>query len=106
MFCSFEGAPNIMRIYGQGHIVLPGTMQWTELTPRFPNLPGIRQIFDVEVHGVQDSCGFGIPRMVYQDEREDLTNWAAKMGPDKLANYRKEKNAFSIDGLPAPLREG
>lgn len=105
MFCAFEGAPNILRIYGKGKAVLPESAAWHALRAAFPEMPGVRQIFDIVVEGVQDSCGFGIPRMVYQEERTELTKWADKMGPEKLAKYREEKNAISIDGLRVPLRK-
>jgi hypothetical protein len=29
-----------------------------------------------------------------------LTTWADRRGPDGLLEYREEKNAVSIDGLP------
>ena len=28
MFCSFDAAPNILRLYGKGYTVLPGTAEW------------------------------------------------------------------------------
>ena len=28
MFCAFEGPPNILRLYGQGHTVLPAGEEW------------------------------------------------------------------------------
>src|SRR5512141_1412425 len=45
MFCAFEGPPLILRLYGQGRTVLKGSTEWDELMPRFPDLPGARQIF-------------------------------------------------------------
>src|SRR5262249_17382484 len=44
MFCAFEGAPQILRLYGRGHTALPGTPEWDELRPQFPSIPGARQI--------------------------------------------------------------
>src|SRR5271168_2109572 len=31
MFCAFAGKPNILRLYGRGNLVLPGSDQWREL---------------------------------------------------------------------------
>ena len=31
---------------------------------------------------------------------DQLTTWAERRGPDGLVEYREEKNAVSIDGLP------
>ncbi len=33
MFCAFEGPPSILRLYGTGTVVLPGSIQWEELYP-------------------------------------------------------------------------
>ncbi len=99
MFCSFEGAPNILRLYGRGESVLPGAAGWDELAGHFPPLPGVRQIIRVNISATQDSCGFAVPLMSFDGERDELTNWAGKMGDEKLKKYREEKNRVSIDGL-------
>jgi hypothetical protein len=38
MFCSFGGAPNILRLYGKGFTVLPGTEEWQRYFPHFKNI--------------------------------------------------------------------
>jgi hypothetical protein len=64
-----------------------------------------RALIVVDVERVADSCGYGVPRMTYEGERPHQDAWAAKKlragGPDALAEYQAEKNAVSIDGLPA-----
>jgi hypothetical protein len=54
----------------------------------------------VRVDRVSTSCGYGVPRYAYEGDRDQLTTWAARRGPDGLVEYREEKNAVSIDGLP------
>lgn len=103
MFCAFQGPPNIVRLYGRGATVLPGDAAWDELRPLFPDHPGARQIITVDVHRVQTSCGFAVPRMELVGDRDTLQRWARNKGEARLAEYRQEKNARSIDGLPAPL---
>jgi hypothetical protein len=105
MFCSFAGGPMILRLYGRGRVVLPGTPEWAELAPRFPEFASARQIVVADVDRVQTSCGFGVPTMELVGERDMLQQWAAKKGPEGLAAYRRQKNATSIDGLPAPRAE-
>ena len=39
--------------------------------------------------------------MSYVEERSRLLDWAEGKGSDGLTDYRAEKNAVSIDGLPA-----
>ena len=103
MFCAFEGRPRILRLFGRGRSVLPGDAEWDELRDRFPaGMPGVRQIFLVEVHRVRSSCGFGVPLMAFQAQRDELIEWAEKKGEDGLKAYRAEKNSRSLDGLPAP----
>jgi hypothetical protein len=41
-----------------------------------------------------------VPLLRYESERDQLTTWAERRGPDGLVEYREEKNAVSIDGLP------
>ena len=103
MFCAFEGRPRILRLFGQGRSVLPGDAEWDELRGHFPaGMPGVRQIFLVDVHKVRTSCGFGVPLMTFQAQRSELIEWAEKKGEDGLRAYRAEKNSRSLDGLPAP----
>ena len=103
MFCAFEGPPNILRLYGTGSVALPGSDAWETLLPLFPSLPGARQMIVVDVHLVQSSCGYAVPFMSYERERDTLQRWAEKKGEEGLEEYRRNKNEKSIDGLPTPL---
>lgn len=100
MFCSFEETPLILRLYGKGKIVLPQDAAWAELYPLFPPIPGARQIIVLEIESAQTSCGFGVPRLEYNGERDELVDWANKKGEEGLRQYRMDKNRISIDGLP------
>ena len=102
MFCAFQGPPRILRLFGTGRVVLPGDAEWDALAAYFPAYPGARQVVVGDVHRVQTSCGFGVPRMEPAGERDQLLRWAEAKG-DALPSYRREKNARSIDGLPAPV---
>lgn len=99
MFTAFEGPPMILRLYGEGRVVLPATPEWEVLAPRFTLLPGARQIIVVHVHEVKTSCGFSIPFYHYEGERNTLQNWAINKGEQGLHDYRQEKNVTSMDGL-------
>jgi hypothetical protein len=54
----------------------------------------------VDVERVADSCGYGVPRMELVADRTQLTDWAARQGSDGIADYQRQRNATSIDGLP------
>lgn len=103
MFCAFTGAPIILRLYGRGETVLPGTRQWDELRPLFGAYPGTRQIIVVAISRVQTSCGFAVPTYAYIGQRDTLVRWADAQGEAGLATYQCEKNARSMDGLATPL---
>jgi hypothetical protein len=105
MWCAFSGAPRILRLYGKGATVVPGDEGWEELIDRFPGYPGVRQIITAEISRVQTSCGYAVPRMDLVGDRDTLLRWA-EAKRDALPAYRAEKNARSIDGLPAPRSDG
>lgn len=104
MFCSFDHKPLILRIYGTATEVQPDQPEWDELAAHFPALPGSRQIFDVDVQSVQTSCGYAVPLMTFDDDRDVLNSWAIKKGADGVAAYHQEKNLISIDGYPTGIR--
>jgi hypothetical protein len=108
MFCAFEGPPLILRLYGLAHTLLRGRPEYCELlASSFSNVepPGARQIVVLDVDLVQTSCGYGVPLFQYTGERPTLQRWAEAKGEDGLEEYRRSKNAFSIDGLPTGLIE-
>lgn len=104
MFCAFDGPPNILRLYGHGHTVLPNDPEWAALSSLFGDLhPATRQIIIADIDKVQTSCGYSVPLYEYTGERDHAFKWAANKGPDGLIEYRHEKNRHSIDGLPTAL---
>jgi hypothetical protein len=108
MFCAFAGPPLILRLYGRGHALFRGRPEYSELlASTFSNLepPGARQIVVLDVDLVQTSCGYGVPLFEYVSERPTLQRWAEAKGEEGLEDYRRSKNAFSIDGLPTGLIE-
>ena len=110
MLCAFEGPPRILRLHGRGEPVLPDDPRFHELLTRCgfaepAAAEARRSIVVVHVHRIADSCGYGVPLMSYEGERPHSDKWAAKKlrseGPDALVEYQREKNAESLDGLPA-----
>ena len=103
MFCSFEGAPNILRLYGKGRTVLPGSDEWEEWAPHFRIYPSTRQLIMADIDLVQTSCGFGVPLFEYRGERDIHFEWAEKKGSEGLQQYMRDNNLRSLDGLPTVL---
>ena len=103
MFCAFEGPPKILRLYGRGRSILPGSVPWRELIPQFGDVPGARQLIVATIDRAMTSCGFGVPRFEYLAQRDELPSYWQKKGPDGVARYQREKNLQSIDGLVTRL---
>ena len=108
MFCAFEGAPMVLRLYGRGRILPRGGPEYkTLLAAHFAGKepPGARQMVWLDVDLVQTSCGMNVPLFDYVADRDQLTRWAEVKGEAGLAQYRREKNVLSIDGLPTGIVE-
>ncbi|MEY2196372.1 pyridoxamine 5'-phosphate oxidase family protein [Neobacillus sp. BF23-41] len=103
MFIAFEGPPMILRLYGKGKVILPGTPEWDDMSKHFDILPGTRQIIHVEIETVKTSCGFSVPFYSYNGERDTLQQWAANKSEEDLEEYRKKKNSISMDGIVTPI---
>jgi hypothetical protein len=101
MLCAFDGPPRIVRLHGRGTVLEPGTPAFDELEASFPSYEGTRAIIAATIDRVSDSCGYSVPRMDFAGDRDALVKWAAKKGANGLLRYRRDKNAHSIDGLPA-----
>lgn len=99
LFCNFQQPANILRIYGRGRAVLPQDADWAELAAVFTILPGTRQIFDIAVESVQTSCGWGVPIMTLERERDTLVRYHAQQDPEAWVAKRQSRTR-SIDGLP------
>jgi hypothetical protein len=103
MLCAFSGDPKILRLYGQAHVIQSGHTEWSRQRALFPaELPGVRQLFHLQIERIQTSCGFGVPLMEFKGQRDMLLQWAHKKGAEGVTAYQQKHNAQSIDGLPAP----
>lgn len=105
MFCSFSSEPLILRLYGRARVVRMGSCEWDTLAPHFEPIPGARQLIVQSIESVQTSCGFGVPFYDFQGERDTLRRWAENKGGDGIAEYQRNRNRVSIDGLPTGLVE-
>ena len=103
MFCAFESAPLILRLYGTAHMVQPGDAGWEDLLRHFPPLPATRQLYILDVDLVQTSCGMAVPLMDLREGRENLNEVHRRLSKEQLEDYRQRKNARSIDGFPTGL---
>ena len=110
MFCAFEGAAMILRVYGKAKVLHPHDKGWNESLVQFPQMAGRRQIFELEVDLLQTSCGTGVPLMNFAGERgpSEMLPFYEDMGDEGVKAYWARKNAMSIDGKETGivLRQG
>lgn len=116
MFCSFSGPPKIIRLHGRGTPVQQDDERFAAAVAAFDitdeQRVAVRSVVEVEVERVADSCGFVVPKMAYEGERDQLYRYAEnrlrKEGPDAVRTYVTTRNAESIDGLTGldPLVDG
>ena len=105
MFCAFDGKPNIIRFYGTGRAVFAGDAEWDEMRSLFPDDPGaVRSVIVADVHRTSNSCGYAVPFMDFVSTRDQLVEWGETKSDEDIEAYWEQKNATSIDGLPAVVR--
>jgi hypothetical protein len=110
MLCAFEGPPKILRLHGRGEVVSLGDPRFDELLARceFDDMgppEARRAVIVVHVARIGDSCGYGVPLMSHEGERPHYdASFQKKLrvgGEEALLDYQRQKNAASLDGLPA-----
>jgi len=107
MFAAFAGPPKIVRLYGRGRVVQQGEAEFDDLLDSFAleprQLQAVRSIVMVDVTRIADACGYAVPEMRFERERDQLLRFAdnriRKEGPDAVRRYSTVSNASSIDGL-------
>jgi predicted pyridoxine 5'-phosphate oxidase superfamily flavin-nucleotide-binding protein len=101
MFCSFDRTPNVVRLHGRGRVVSIYDEEFADWAARFPENPAARAVIVVDVERVSDSCGYALPLLTLDEERDLLTPNMERRGADGIVDYRRRKNRTSLDGLPA-----
>lgn len=105
MFCAFEGAANILRIYGAGEAISFDDAEFPELMKLFPTVDRARSIIRIKIDRVSDSCGWGVPFYEFKEEREQLQRWIDNKPYDEWKEHRYNTNETSVDGLPGLVRQ-
>lgn len=108
MFCAVEGPPLILRLYGRGRVIVRGSEEYAGLLAgEFAGTEplGARQMVRLDFDLVKTSCGYGVPLMSYEGERDTMDRWAEAKGPEGIVDYWGDKNMVSMDGLPTGFRQ-
>lgn len=104
MFCAFEGKADIIRLYGEGSVCAFHDEGFAEKLAWFPDFDRARAIITVKLTRISDSCGWGVPFYEFTGEREQLKIAHKHKSVEEWKEYRYERNAQSIDGLPGLVR--
>lgn len=106
MWCAFQGPPDIVRVHGRGEPVFRDDPRWAELMTHFPSidtsLHGLRAVIVVHAELIRDTCGYAVPLMTYDRDRDLHARRFAREDDASLSAYFEKKDhiATSIDGLP------
>ncbi|WP_055492806.1 pyridoxamine 5'-phosphate oxidase family protein [Streptomyces sp. TP-A0356] len=106
MWCAFQGPPNIVRVHGHGEPVFRDDPRFRELLTRFADIDpiphGLRAIIVVTAELVRDTCGYAVPFMAYEEDRDLHARRFAREDDASLDAYFRGKPHIeaSLDGLP------
>ncbi|MEU7036038.1 pyridoxamine 5'-phosphate oxidase family protein [Streptomyces sp. NPDC046237] len=106
MWCAFQGPPSIVRVHGRGEPVFRDDPRWEGLMAHFPSIDvtqhGLRAIIVVTAEVIRDSCGYAVPFMTYDQDRDLHGRRFAREDDDSLSAYFEKKDhiGVSMDGLP------
>ncbi len=106
MWCAFQGPPNIVRVHGRGEPVFRDDPRWHDVMSNFPHidtsLHGLRAIIVVHADLIRDTCGYAVPLMSYEVDRDLHAKRFSREDDTSLGQYfeKKEFVETSIDGLP------
>ena len=103
MMCAYEGEPKILRIYAKVNVIQEKDAIWNEYISQFENIHGARQVFELNIESINDSCGWGVPLYQYQGQRDKLTNYFDNSTKEDHLAYMKKNNQLSFDGKETKL---
>ncbi len=99
MFTAFDGPPKSLRLYGKGEVIKFNSDSFNKMASYFPNHLGTRSIIKVDLHRIQDSCGWSIPLFEYRGDRDVYDKYCENKGRDKLVGDIIQGNKKSIDNI-------
>ena len=92
LFNAFEGAPRIVRLWGNGEVLEYGTKEFSEFVEAngVRTIAGTRAVIVVRVHQVGSSCGFSMPFFDFRDFRTTLNQLFEKKAANDEAGKRED----------------
>ena len=95
MFNAFDGAPKVVRLWGQGRVLEYGTEAYEMFKSehKVHAIDGTRAIVVVDVQQVGSSCGFSVPNFEFVSYRTTLNEFFEK----RVQNEEKGDHANGIE---------
>lgn len=103
MFCAFKKKPNILRLYCTARAIQEKDTDWEDYISHFPIQRAARQVFEVKILNVNNSCGMGVPLYEFIEQRDELPKYFDARTKEDYIAYMKKKNQISFDGKPTKL---
>ncbi|MFI8518081.1 pyridoxamine 5'-phosphate oxidase family protein [Streptomyces sp. NPDC085481] len=108
MWTALSGPPTVVRVHGRGEVVFRDDVRSGELFARFPaeadeGQGSARAIVVVHARRVSDACGYAVPLMEHQEDRQPHADYFNRATEGGFNAYRARRDhiATSLDGLPA-----
>jgi hypothetical protein len=100
LFNAFDDKALILRLFCKSNVVQKDSLNYQEYLKMFDIKESIvRNIFEFNIYVVESSCGMSVPVMKYQQDRDELKEWAVDMDKrGKLKEYNQKKS------VPVDLR--
>ena len=105
MFCAYEGNANILRLYCESTCIQEKDENWEDYISHFSVKRASRQVFEVKIKSINNSCGMGVPLYDFVSQREELTSFYDNSTKEEHLTYMKKKNQISFDGKDTKLFE-
>ena len=99
MFCSYDGAPLILRVYGVAKVIHKTDPLWDSYINLFASNISARQLYLLDIELVLSSCGTVVPLFDYVQDRTEMNAWVDKKGAQGIEKYWLAKNRLSLDGF-------
>ena len=105
MFCAYEGDANILRLYCKARAIQEKDEEWDDYIKHFSVQRAARQVFEVTIENINNSCGMGVPLYDFKAQRKELTNYYDKSTKEEHIAFMKKHNLKSFDGKDTKLFE-
>jgi hypothetical protein len=105
MLCGFGVEALILRLYGKGESVRPATPAGPNSPPCSPNTPAPASSWCCMWNPCRPPAAPACPSWATPASGAPSRSGRSKKGEDGIAEYRRARNARSIDGLPTGFGE-